>query len=192
MLRRGLNVVLVSAAASALAACNLAPHYRPPLVTVPKTYQQQGVWEAARPADNLSRGDWWARFSDPTLDGLEKRIETANPDLAGAVARYDQARDYAKEAKADLYPTISAGGVASDNRQSLNRPLRAPNTPQPNYYGDQSVSVTGNYEFDFWGKIRNMVASRKAMAQASDADLATMRLSLQASACHRLFPAAGP
>ncbi len=191
MLRRGLNVVLVSAAASALAACNLAPHYRPPLVTVPKTYQQQGVWEAAQPADNLSRGDWWARFSDPTLDGLEKRIETANPDLAAAVARYDQARDYAKEAKADLYPTIGAGGVGSDNRQSLNRPLRPPNTPQPSYYGSNSVSVSGNYEFDFWGKIRNMVASRKATAQASDADVATMRLSLQASLATAYFQLRG-
>ncbi len=177
MLRQGLNALFASAAAAGLAACSFAPPYHPPLVTVPQTYQQQGIWESARPADSLARGDWWARFNDPTLNTLEAQVEPANPDLAAALARYDQARAFTDEAKASLIPQIGLGASASANRQSLERPLRGPT--QPTYYRADQIGASVSYEFDFWGKIRNEINSRKALAQASDADLATMRLSLQ-------------
>jgi NodT family efflux transporter outer membrane factor (OMF) lipoprotein len=178
MFRYGMNAALASTAASALAACSFAPKYAPPLVEVPQTYQQQGIWETAQPSDRLSRGDWWTRFGDPTLNTLEGQVEAANPDLAVAAARYDEARDFAAEATAGLFPQIGLGGSVTANRQSAERPLRG--AGQPTYYNADQVGAAAGYEFDFWGKIRNEIASRKALAQASDADVATMRLSLQA------------
>ena len=189
MPRHGLNAVLAAAAASTLAACSFAPKYLPPPAPVPQTYQQQGIWETARPSDSLSRGDWWARFSDPTLGALEGQVESANPDLAAAVARYDQARDFAAEATAGLFPQIGLGASATANRQSLQRPLRG--ASQPTYYSAAQVGASAGYEFDFWGKIRNEIASRKALAQASDADLATMRLSLQTELASDYFQLRG-
>jgi NodT family efflux transporter outer membrane factor (OMF) lipoprotein len=177
MLRHALHVILAAATASALAACSFAPKYLPPPAPVPQAYQQQGIWETARPSDRLSRGDWWTRFSDPTLNALEAQVVTANSDLAAAAARYDQARDFAAEATAGLFPHVGLGATATANRQSAQRPLRG--VAQPTYYSADQAGETASYEFDFWGKIRNEIASRKALAQASDADLATMRLSLQ-------------
>ncbi|HEY2658106.1 MAG TPA: efflux transporter outer membrane subunit [Caulobacteraceae bacterium] len=189
MLRRRLTLLLVSAIAFTLAACSFAPKYLPPLVAVPQTYQQQGVWGPAQPSDSLARGDWWARFSDPMLNALESQIEPANQDLAAAVARHDQARDFAAEASAGLYPQIGLGGAAEANRQSLQRPLRG--ASQPTYYSAEQVGAAVSYEFDFWGKIRNEIASRKALAQASNADLATMRLSLQTELASAYFQLRG-
>ena len=189
MCDHGLKAILVSAAASSLAACSFAPKYLPPPVPVPQTYQQQGIWETAHPSDSLARGDWWTRFSDPTLDGLEGQVEAANPDLAAAAARYDQARDFAAEATAGLFPQVGLGASATANRQSLQRPLRG--VAQPTYYSADQAGATASYEFDFWGKIRNEIASRKAQAQASDADLATMRLSLQAELASDYFELRG-
>ena len=189
MPRHGLNAVLAATAASTLAACSFAPKYFPPAAPVPQTYQQQGVWETARPSDSLSRGDWWTRFSDPTLNALERQVEAANPDLAAAVARYDQARDFAAEATAGLFPQIGLGATIQANRQSAQRPLRG--SAQPTYYSADQAGAAVSYEFDFWGKIRNEIASRKALAQASDADLATMRLSLQAELAGDYFQLRG-
>ena len=189
MHRSGLKVALALMATSALAACSFAPRYTPPPVPIPATYQHQGIWDSAQPSDSLARGDWWSKFSDSTLDTLESQIEGSNPDLAAALARFDEARDYTAEATAGLFPQIGLGASVSANRQSAQRPLRG--VSQPTYYTADQAGAAVSYEFDFWGKIRNEIASRKALAQASDADLATMRLSLQAELATDYFQLRG-
>jgi NodT family efflux transporter outer membrane factor (OMF) lipoprotein len=168
-----------SAAFLTLSACNLAPAYHTPPVAVPLAYKEVPPWEPAQPADDLNRGAWWERFGDDTLNGLEPLVDAANPDLAATVARYDEARAYAVEAAAGLYPQINGDAVLTANRQSVNRPLRV-NEKQPNYYNAAELAASLNYEVDLWGKLRNEAAAGRATAQASAADLASMRLSLQA------------
>ncbi len=161
----------------ALAGCSLAPAYAPPSLTLPMTYKEVGPWTPASPADTAPRGDWWTVYGDATLDELEKRIEDHNPDLALALARYDEAQAFAAQARASLFPEVDLGGSATANRQSANRPLRIGG---PNYYGDNVVNGTASYEIDLWGRVRNLVAAGKAQAQASAADAASVRLSLEA------------
>lgn len=164
----------------ALGACSFAPDYHKPDVTLPTSFKEVGPWAPAAPADGvLDRGEWWAAYGDPLLDSLEDKLGKDNPTLAEAVARYDQSRAMVGEAASNLFPSLSATAAPSTNRESNERPLRTPGTG-PNQYDANSLYATANYEFDFWGRIRNMVAAGKAQAQASAADLATMRLSLQA------------
>ncbi|MGA0602408.1 efflux transporter outer membrane subunit [Caulobacter sp. KR2-114] len=167
------------ALALALAGCDLAPAYQTPLAaTPPPTFKEQGPWTMATPQDATPRGAWWEIYRDPALDGLESRIEGANPTLAEAVARYDQARAFAAEARAGLYPRAGAAVSATRNRQSDDRPLRGAN--QPNYYAADTLGGAADYEIDLWGRVRNLVAAGKAQAEASAADLADVRLALQA------------
>jgi outer membrane protein, multidrug efflux system len=167
-------VALLSAV---LAGCSLAPAYAPPAMEAPVSYKEIGPWTPAAPADAESRGDWWTIYGDTTLDGLEAQIEKANPDLALALARYDEARALAAEASAGLYPQVGASGAATRNRQSEDRPLRVGG---PNQYTDETAGLSASYELDLWGRVRNLVAAGKANAQASGADLASVRLSLEA------------
>lgn len=174
---RSIRSTAVALAAAALAGCSLAPAYAPPLTATPTAYKEMGPWTPASPSDAAPRGDWWTVYGDWTLDDLEARIETANPDLAAALARYDEARALAAEARAALVPELDAGGHVTENRQSAHRPLRGPGE---NSYDDDLLSGSVSYEFDLWGRVRNAVAAGKAEAVAAGADAASARLSLEA------------
>ena len=176
--RCGARAALLGLGALALAGCNFAPAYSPPVLTVPNAYQDQGPWTEAQPNDAAPRGDWWTAFDDPTLSSLESQVDTANPTLAAALAAYDQARAFAAEAAAGFLPHVGVSGSTTTNRQSNARPLRGSN--EPNKYAANTVEGQATYELDFWGRIRNLVAEGRAEAQATAADLATARLSLHA------------
>ena len=164
--------------AAALTGCDLAPKYHVPVVSIPVSYKEASRWTEAVPADAMPRRGWWRMFGDPTLDGLEAQIDSGNPDLAAYRANFQQARAIAAEAYAGVYPTLGVGGHITTNRQSNRRPLRGAN--QPNQYLDNAVDVQANYEIDLWDRVANAVKAGRAAAQASAADLESLRLSLHA------------
>jgi len=188
-----------------LAACSLMPHYQPPVNPAAAHYQQfdpslqdcepsqSGVpqhpaaitagdmqsscnWGPAHPSDQLPRMDWWREFADPTLDTLEAKIDSANPDLAAAANRYQQARALESEARSVLFPTVSTQAYTNTDRQSDNRPLRS--ASQPDSYHDDFIGGALNYEIDLWGRVRSAVAAGTAETQALSADLESVRLLL--------------
>ncbi|HUO13200.1 MAG TPA: efflux transporter outer membrane subunit [Caulobacteraceae bacterium] len=170
---------LTAASFALLAGCNLAPAYHAPATPTPApSFKETGPWTEAAPSDALGRGDWWTFYGDPTLTDLESRIDTANPTLQQAVARYDQARAFAAEAESGLYPTLGSFAQVTTNRQSANRPLRS--ATQPTYYGGDTLGGGIGYDLDLWGRVRNLAAAGRAEAQASAGDLASIRLSLEA------------
>jgi NodT family efflux transporter outer membrane factor (OMF) lipoprotein len=164
--------------ALALAGCDLAPRYHVPLTQVPVGYKEASVWQQARPADAVPRGEWWRSFGDLTLNALEAQVDSGNPTLASELAAFQQARAFAAQAYAGLYPTLSVGSQITTNRQSARRPLRSAH--QPNQYLDNSIDAQASYEVDLWDRVANAVKSGRAAAQAAAADLASVRLSLHA------------
>jgi NodT family efflux transporter outer membrane factor (OMF) lipoprotein len=149
----------------------------PPPTPQPAAYKETGAWTDAQPADALPRGPWWTRFGDPTLDRLETALPSANPTLQAALAAYDQARAFAAEARAAYLPTITGLDHNTYDRQSDERLFRGATgrSIQP----DNSIGASAGYEFDVWGRIRNLVAAGQAQAQATAADLADAQLGLQ-------------
>ena len=157
----------------------MAPAYTQPTMTLPPSFKELGPWTPAAPADGLSKGDWWRAYGDPLLTSLEARIDSDNPSLAEAAARYDQARALARQAAAAQLPSVSLNAAPNFNRQSDDRPLRTAGSGADEYPSNSLYAVFG-YELDVWGRVRNQVNAGKAQAQASAADLETVRLSLQA------------
>src|SRR5882672_11335462 len=76
----------------ALSGCSLAPTLTLPDVPVAAAYKEVSPWTPAQPADGLSRGDWWTMYGDDELNGLQRRLIEHSPDLAAALARYNQAK----------------------------------------------------------------------------------------------------
>ena len=161
-----------------LIGCDMAPDYAPPSAEIPPAYKETGNWQPAAPADATPRGVWWEIYKDPVLDELEGEVDTGNPTLVSAAAAYARARDFALEAEAGLYPSIGLAGSLSNNKQSANRPLRS--RGQPSYFGSNSIDAQASYEIDFWGRIHDAIEAGEDEAEASAADLETIRLTLHA------------
>jgi len=163
-----------------LAGCKVGPNYKVPAMPAPPAFSEDGHngdWAAAQPADGADRGAWWAIYRDPELDDLEQRCATANQNIAASLHAYEQAHDLVRENRASLYPTVSIGGAAIQNHISDTRPLRPSGSAQ-NYW-DFLIPLNISWEPDLWGGIRRQIESSAANAQASAADLANTRLSLQ-------------
>lgn len=172
------HLAAVIAATLMLGACSMAPTYKAPDAPVAQQYQPAGPWTTAQPADELPREGWWKLYGDERLDGLEQQLIDHNADLAAALASYRQSRDVLAQVRADLFPQVSAGAGANRNRASLNSPLHGATSPE--YYDLYSASAQASYEVDLWGRVRDNVAAGRAEMQASAADLASTRLSLEA------------
>ena len=175
---RRADLFLALIASASLGACSFAPAYQSPPPPQITAYKEAPGWTQASPADALPRAGWWAVFKDPVLDGLEQKVDSSNPTLAEAYARYEAAQGYLDAARGAAGPRVGVNAQVSRNRQSDNRPLRGSN--QPDEYAADTLGVQIDWEVDLWGRVRNEVAARKADAQASAADLASARLSLQA------------
>jgi NodT family efflux transporter outer membrane factor (OMF) lipoprotein len=168
------------ALACAAAGCSFAPPLQIPEVPVTDSYKERAPWTAAQPADNLPRDAWWTLYRDDELNTLQKRLIEKSPDLAAALARYQQARAINDQIRSGLFPTITGSANAQRDRQSETRPLRVLGPTSPNYYSSYTVSAEADYELDLWGRIRNQVESGNAERQAAQADLESARLSLHA------------
>lgn len=177
--RKPLRRWLAGAALALLGGCSMAPTYRPPAIAAPAAYKELSaadpVWRPAAAA--IPRPDWWTGFGDATLDGLEARVATSNPTLAGALARYDVARAYLAGAKAGLMPHVGLDANLARNRQSDERPLRGGN--QPDFYTAAAIGGDIGFEADLWGRVRNSVASGQAEAQGAADEVAAVKLSLE-------------
>ncbi len=165
-------------AAATLTGCSLIPDYTRPDTPTAETFKEDGPWRLAKPADQAKRGEWWTILQDPLLSQMEGQLETGSLELAAALARNDAANAYLSGQNARLFPEVDAVGNLDTNRQSAGRPLRGPNLP--NVYGNTAVGAGFVYEIDLWGHIRSAITSAEALAEASKADVESVRLSLQA------------
>lgn len=178
------RLVTAALCGALLSGCDLAPHYKVPVVSVPASYRDTSIWHTATPADQAPRSDWWRGFNDPTLDKLVDELNHQNFTLAAATATFNQARAYAGEAEAGLLPSFGIQGGISRTQYTTNQLGKSDYLKAhgllPDFIARNTLAGGLSYEIDFWDQIQNQVVAGKALAQASGADLAFLQLSLQA------------
>ena len=169
------------------AGCSFAPKYEKPAVETPAAFKEMTPadasvtdgWKVAQPQDDAIRGNWWEVFQQPELNALEEQITiTNNQSLAAAFQNFIVAREVMKETRTGYYPTVSADPGATLARSNLRSPGSTGGSP-----GQKILSYTlpldATWELDFWGSVQNSVKANTLEAQATIADLESMRLSLQ-------------
>jgi NodT family efflux transporter outer membrane factor (OMF) lipoprotein len=176
------------AASIALSACKVGPNYRKPDAPVPVAYKElpadAPAWKPSTPQDGKDRGVWWAIYNDPELDRLEREVNISNQNIKEYAAEYRDAVALLKEAKSELYPTLSinggvqrGGGGGGTAAVSSTVGSGQGGSTHTEFTLEPSVS----WQPDIWGSIRRQVESRKASVQVSEANLANAQLSAQAT-----------
>ena len=159
-----------------------------PTAPTPAQYKEarpQPGWKLGQPGDAFDRGNWWAIYHDPVLDGLEQRIDISNQNLKAAEAAFREAGFIVAEARAGFFPTGTVNASAQRSAAAAAARARAAARSSSGRGGGGNVSdlfstsVAASWTPDFWGQIRRTVEANVATAQASAADLATARLSAQ-------------
>lgn len=167
--------LLLALLALLLAGCARGREHVVPTTPIAAAYKETPPgWKVAVPADVLDRGPWWMLFNDPLLDELQRKVEVSNQTLAEAEARYRSARALVQEQRSALFPTVDISGSGQRSQSSAGSSgFRA---SASNSY---RIAIGGTWEPDVWGRIRSTVTAAEASAEASAADLAAARLSVQ-------------
>ena len=182
------GLACVPAALLLLSACTVGPKYQRPQTPVapgfseaPQSFTESAGWKQAQPADQTLRADWWRLFNNDELNGLEDQVNASNQSLQAADAQYRQARALIQINRAGLFPTISTAPSVNTSRSSSTATTRAGD------YAQYSLPLDINYELDAWGRIHRSIAAAREEAQATAADLETIRLSLHAELASDYF-----
>ncbi|QBR01128.1 efflux transporter outer membrane subunit [Paraburkholderia pallida] len=174
-----LRRIVVVCTAATLTACSTLPHYSVPEVAVPAHYASAPTaasgWAVAAPADGQPRGPWWTLFQDDELNRLEARVDVSNQTVKQAVAQLQAARAMVDYQHAGYSPVVTAGVAQQRYRTSQNvvdRSLAGKTIP------DYSVGVGASWEPDLFGRVKDATVEARDNAQASQADLESVRLSV--------------
>lgn len=189
---RGLKRLALLGVVLLLSACAVGPDYQVPTVPMEDAYKEAKGWTQAQPDDAALREGWWSMFDDPVLNDLLTALQDANLDVVQAEARYRQAQALLQSSRSGFFPTVgtSASGTRSGSGSGTgnNSGLFSGESNTGNQY-----SLAGNvsWEPDLWGRVRRSVESSQAGLQASAADIATTRLSMQSSLAQSYFTLRG-
>jgi NodT family efflux transporter outer membrane factor (OMF) lipoprotein len=184
---RGLAAQAATVAALLLTGCMVGPNYKRPSAPMvpgfkeapPVSFKNQDGWKVIQPSDAQLKGNWWELFGDPQLNALEAKVDGANQTLKMADANFRAAHANVGFYRASEAPTISVAPSISAVRDSAHQPYLSP-TIVNGGEGNFTLPLELSYEIDLWGRIHRQVTAAREQAQASAADLANIRLSLQA------------
>ncbi len=174
-------------------------------IDVPSSAMQLAAEEAS--SDQLFSVDeslppnWWSLFGDAQLTGFVETALIKSPNLQATRAKIMRAAANADSMRAALYPNIFWGadvlrqklsktGLTSAFTQTAATPPSGspPSATQlpvagglaglPVYYSQYETEFTLNFDFDIWGKNKNMFRAAMGQLRANMADDAFSRLQL--------------
>src|SRR6202140_4072383 len=163
-------------------------NYHRPAAPVATAYKEDQGWKPATPGEIQSDKPWWSIYDDALLDSLERQVEVSNQTLKADEAAYRSAVAAIGVDRGTLFPSVSVnGGVTrSGSASGVNQAVTTSSgTTVTTGAGGKSHRTTysagaqASWSIDVWGRIRRLVESDVARAQASAAHLAAARLSAQ-------------
>jgi multidrug efflux system outer membrane protein len=176
-----------------LASCSVGPAYKRPDIAPPAQWHETaGAGAGGNGSDTSAsvwpKADWWHGFGSAKLDELIAEAERSNDDLAGAIARVQEADAQARIAGAALLPSLDLGATATRQRAQVSGGALLTGEG-PKVFNDFNPELSASYELDFWGKNRASRDAARAAAAASRYDQQTVALTVISSVATTYFQA---
>src|SRR3984957_19360872 len=166
-----------------LTGCSVGPAYKRPDIPPPTQWHESaGATANAGPSSVWPDTDWWRGFGSAKLGELIAEAERNNDDLAGAIARVQEADAQARIAGAALLPSLDLGATATRERAQVTG-------LGPQVFNVFNPELSASYELDFWGKNRGTRDAARAAAIASRYDQQTVALTVISSVATTYFQA---
>jgi NodT family efflux transporter outer membrane factor (OMF) lipoprotein len=168
------------AASLALSACAVGP--KAPVPGAPPS--AAGPFVSSRPetaANAPARNDWWRLYEDPAVDRLVTQALANNNELEAASANLRAVRASLRETRGDRLPRFTTTASASRQQPSasaLGPAMSAAGRPEAYETYDAGLEVS--YEVDLWGRIAAAVRAARADANAAQAALEVLQVSVAA------------
>ncbi|MYK41227.1 MAG: hypothetical protein F4049_13535, partial [Gemmatimonadetes bacterium] len=173
---------------SLISACSLTLKSPP----VPKSVAElPDEFASSDVAGSYEPLEWWRTFGYPVLDHVIEAVLASNLDLAGAVARVEQAKARERIAKSPAFPLLQPAVGVNDFDTPTNAGIGAQldelglssgadsaiGIALPDRLGLTTYNIGAEfaYELDFWGRNRNDARAAGAERLASEADYLTAR-----------------
>ena len=173
---------------SLMTGCMVGPDYKKPdSATAPSYKELDGMqsgdgWKLAQPNEAGLNTKWWLIYKDPVLNQLMEKVNVDNQNIIAADAQYRQATALLTQARAALFPTLTANG--SGNRGTLNGNSNGGFSTIDQTF---NANIGASWVPDIWGQVRRNVEASGDNAQASAAQLDAVRLSTQATLAQTYF-----
>ncbi len=180
------NILALSIAAM-LTACAVGPDYKEPTVNAPQAFNTQ----SARFNNSDVERAFWKRFDDATLNALIADAAKSNHDIKIAIANLGEAKSLARDARAQLLPTILANSSYKDSLSSANETKLANPTHANREYREAIASIDMTWELDFAGRLRRTLESVRANNEVLDAQLDDVMISIAAEVARNYFELRG-
>ena len=180
-MRAGASQLLILLSALTV-SCSVGTPYRKPEIALAHTWQAQDSGAGAEGPAIWPAAEWWRGFGSARLDELIAAAQASNDDLAGAMARIQEADAQLRIAGAPLLPSVDLGATATRERAGV----FGQGTGVFNVF---NPVLAASYELDFWGKNRAARASARAQALASRYDRETVALTVISSVASSYFQA---
>jgi outer membrane protein, multidrug efflux system len=165
-----------------VSACASLRPYTPPTVPPAAIANADPALVNTQPLDLR----WWMQFDDPVLDSLITQTLDANRDIRVAVARVEQARAFSDEASLDRFPKVPVSVIVDRRDQAV-----------PGFSESRRAITTyragfdARWEIDLFGRLQSAARAASATAEAFEADLDDVRVSLAAEAARNYFELRG-
>ena len=150
-----------------LAGCATAPS-----PDAPAGPDLPAAWGPSSPAQMQ---DGWQAFGDARLNALIDEALKANADVARSLARVAEARAQAGVTDADRGPQLGLQAGATRSRGSVATGAAPAGAPVSTRL---TAGLQASYELDLWGRLAQASSAARADWRASEADLASVRLTV--------------
>jgi len=153
----------------AVTGCAVGPDYKAPQPE-PARIAHAGSSDYDR---SRFESAWWHQFEDPTLDALVGQALAENRELRIAFARLRAARSIRDDDANDRFPTVTAGATAEYGKAQ-----------QPGFSEQRSnierydLGLDMAWELDLFGRIQRRLEASEAQAEAAEAELYQLQVSL--------------
>jgi NodT family efflux transporter outer membrane factor (OMF) lipoprotein len=163
--------------AIALEGCVVGPNYRGPPAVAPRAMTAPTFVRAGDATAGTPPARWWTALGDAELDKLIETALTASPDIEAATARLRQSRAVLRQDKANRLPTTGATAAALHSHGLAGLLGGSSGGGDLDIY---SANFDATWELDLFGANRRATEGARADAEAYQADLEGVQVSLAA------------